>query len=280
MKKNNLFVDYEKNLEFENNGFALIDLLTDKKVHRLREIYSSHLTEEKEGLYVSLNKNTPTLNIEIHNKIIEIINESMFLVFKDFDYVINHFIVKTNENSSEFLLHQDWNIVDETDAQAAHVWIALQDTNQENGGLFLIQKSHNFFNNLRSGSLGIAFIKRDDIINRFLLSPKLKSGQAIVYKQALFHGSFANKSNKPRLITLSSIKQKNKDWVYFDKDQTNDNSVMKHKMDISLFLNNLTSFENGKKCDKMSDSSTLQNVYFDTHKINNEIFVHKLKSSF
>lgn len=277
MYQRDFFVNSELESIFNLNGFVIIDLLNDEKVCLLRDLYTSYFDKREHGLYVTLNENEVSIITEIHHRIIDIIQGSLEAIFKEFDYTIAHFISKANIDSKEMCLHQDWNVVDESKVQAAHIWCPLQETNMENGGLFVIKKSHRFFNNFRSGSLGIPFIDRNEAINRVLYAPVLKPGQAIVYKQALFHGSFPNQSNKPRLTVLSCIKQKDTDWLYFDKNRHEPNRINVYKMNRTLFLEQLPHLEKGAEVVNKSCDFTILNDHFSTSSITQQLFIQKIQ---
>ena len=274
-----IFKKTEEEIAFERDGFVIVDILGIEEIMKLRKLYDTYFENKEDGLYVTLNQSSIQQSLEIHQKIGKIIHKSFESVFKDFNYVLNHFIAKSNVRSEEMRLHQDWSIVDECSVQAAHIWCALQDTSADNGGLFLIKKSHTFFDNFRSGSMGITFIDRNEIINKHLVAPMLKLGQAVVYKQSLFHGSFANHSLLPRVVILSSIKHKDADWLYFDRDKLSKKKVNAYKMNPKLFLEQLPELQKGNMLVTEQPNYSFLNEQFETSNIDANLFLHKLKES-
>ena len=73
-------------------------------------------------------------------------------------------MVKSTKDSTEFPLHQDWNIVDEKKYISLFFWAPIDVTNEENGTIYLIEGSHKFFTNYRSGSYKSQMIERKKMV--------------------------------------------------------------------------------------------------------------------
>jgi len=211
---------FKDNALYENylrDGFVKLTLYDSNELAELKRLYDHTVDKNLRGLSPSLRHGDAEDNIRIHHEIGKITESAIAKHFKEFDFVACHFISKSGYDENEFRLHQDWNVVDESKFIAAHIWAPLQYTDPDNGGLFVIKGSHNFFNNYRSGSLGIPFIDSSEKVKRNILSFNLEAGEAIAYNQRLFHGSHPNPSNEDRKVVLCSIKPVIAPFMYFQK---------------------------------------------------------------
>jgi hypothetical protein len=102
----------------------------------------------------------------------------------------------------------------------------------------------------------------------------LKSGEAIVYNQSLFHGSYPNLTNDDRKVVLSCVKPKEAPMLFYHKEglligQTH---IKAYKITPELLLEQITALEKGEVpqnailYSEFSDSITPNNM------INNSIF--------
>jgi phytanoyl-CoA hydroxylase len=112
-------------------------------------------------------------------------------------------------------VHQDnyyWCI---DNANALTVWIALNDTNEKNGGIYYYKKSHKIgvLEHKSSFAPGSSqTIKYLDGMNVFEVDlPKLKAGDCLIHHCLVAHGSKPNKSNQARVgCTLRYISKDSK----------------------------------------------------------------------
>ena len=71
----------------------------------------------------------------------------------------------------------------------------LQEVDKNNGTIYLLEKSHAFFNRYRSGAYNSELISRYMIPEEFIKPVILNRGDILIYSPKLFHGSYKNKSN-------------------------------------------------------------------------------------
>jgi len=238
-----LFLNKVIEENFVRDGFVTMPLLNDLEVAALLDLYQNYYKEPMTGLQPLLRSGSIEQNIAIHQKIGDLVMPALNRHFKAFSFNANHFIAKGANDPNEFRLHQDWNVIDEHKYLAAHVWIALQDINEQNGGLFIIKGSHKFFDNYRSGSCGITFISTTKKVNQYVTKFTLKAGEAIAYQQALFHGSYPNLSNIDRLACLSSIRSANAPMSYFHR--ISDEYIEEYYISPEFLFRNISQLEKG-----------------------------------
>lgn len=273
-----LFKDQRLHDEYEQNGYVVIPFLNQKELNELKQLYLSIYSADVKGLYTTHSHSSGARNIQLHREIGNIMQGAMENIFIDFEYVVNHFVVKSHIVSDELRLHQDWSIVNEAITPIAQLWCPLTDTDETNGGMFAINGSHLFFNNLRSGSLGMAFINRTPYINSRVTTFKVKAGEAFVFKMALFHGSFPNQSSQPRMVAFGSMVRKNQPWVYYQKrfDYDKCKIVDVYAMNTETFLTELAYYEKGIKPSDALLIESFVNTRIETSAINDEFFAKRL----
>lgn len=260
--------------QYCKNGYIVLPLFNEKIVDALKALFLKNTIANEKGLLPSLRYRCSYKKIEEYNDLAAIVDAPLKRYFEGFDYVANHFITKTANTPDEFRLHQDWNVTDESKFIAAHIWSPLQDTDEQNGGLFVVKGSHHFFNNFRSGSLGIPFITATEKVKQHITSLKLKAGEAVIYNQALFHGSHPNNTNTDRRVVLSCIKPKEAPMLIYHKVSAEDNEtrIKTYNITPNMLLEQIAELEKGippKNATPYSDF-----IVTDLHKkeINNSSF--------
>jgi ectoine hydroxylase-related dioxygenase (phytanoyl-CoA dioxygenase family) len=254
----------------DNHGFSLIPFLDNEEVFLLRKLYTSNFEDiNSKGMFANHNTNDVEKSKLISSEIIEILNTKLNQYFKNFQPFVAHFVVKSPQNHDEFSLHQDWNIVDEKKYKSYHIWIPLSLTHEKNGGMFVVPNSHKFFANHRSGSLGSPSIPSSKELDNIKISLKISNNNALVWDDAVFHGSFPNNSNESRISVVLVIHDINAPTFYFHKNKTT------KKLDVfsltsNLLLENLTTLEKGQVPINWSKTMTLPSQTLCNTKIGSE----------
>jgi len=119
----------------------------------------------------------------------------------------NSLIFYKKANSNSFVsMHQDQNYWGIKKDKSLTVGLAISESNEKNGCLKILPNSHrkNFKhhdfekkNNMLARGQTIQFTKKN---KDNLLDINLKAGQSCIFHGNIVHGSYENKSNKPRFI--------------------------------------------------------------------------------
>jgi hypothetical protein len=240
-----LFLSDAEERQYRKEGFLIVSLFDDTTVQHLQEAFRAYVHEQlPDILYTSHNRNSLETNQAISHAIETAILPSLERKLHGFRPVLGHFISKSAGNNYEFALHQDWNITEEKSFAVAHIWIPLQDTYKENGGMFVVPRSHRFFDNMRSGSLGIPRISRQEGFEEVLLPLTIKRGQALIYHPALFHGSYPNKSHQDREVALMSLVEDCAPLLYFHLNKKQ-RKIISYQIEAETVLTQLPVLEKG-----------------------------------
>src|SRR4030095_10533381 len=148
-----LFKNQDLWLEAERNGYLVIPLLSEHQLQRLWRLYEKFIDHANvEDLYESSRHNSLETNREINQAICVELTASGEEIFADCDLYCGTFMVKSHHDSTFLPAHQDWSVVEEDQYNTLFIWCALQDVSSINGGLFVLDGSHQYFKNIRSGS--------------------------------------------------------------------------------------------------------------------------------
>jgi hypothetical protein len=221
-----IFTTTQVREHIEVYGYSIIDFPDARILDKLKvECEKAMRYKASFGLFASNHELDFERNEQIENGIIKHVSDPLDQIFQHYHFLTGHFMIKSPSPDSEFQLHQDWSITDEQAYDVVHLWIPLQDTNPDNGGMFVVEGSHLFFNNLRSGSLDIPRLQTDQYIKKMITPLSVKRGQMLVYHPALFHGSFPNNSAANREVVLINLLQKNAPLLYYHLAPTKDVEV-------------------------------------------------------
>ncbi len=215
---NGIFTDEALQQKFNEEGYVILDLLSDNHLETLRKLFFENIPDYKnEDLYESSRNRPDEVNDLLNNRMQEIFKLALHPYSGDNPIFGGTFLVKPAYSKNFLPLHQDWSIVEEDRYQTAFVWCPLQETNSDNGGLFVVPGSHTFFNNRKSGSLPSPRVNFNEVIRSHTINLTLKPGQAIIYSDNLFHGSEPNPSDNPRVIATARIVEKGAPLTYYQK---------------------------------------------------------------
>lgn len=222
---------------YQEDGYLVVEgLLTEDEVTGFLEEQEKEASEEVRGLGLKrYTADDAWASIACHAKVKAIVSE---LVDGDPMIVQTMYMAKSPDGGTGVALHQDTHYIRNEPNTLMACWIALSDTDRENGGLCVVQGSHKrpLFPTAPPGdssehaswtkdyemrgpdgkewveemhSHQIAGLKPDEI--SYLTVPK---GAGVFFTSMTVHGSFANRSgSRPRLAFATHYVKKGT-WVY------------------------------------------------------------------
>lgn len=235
------FLDIALEKEFSKKGYVIIDLLENEKIKSLINYFNAvkeEISLAENHYYSSGDHPQKDISKKIDLKIKEYILPELDKYIHSFEALMAAYIVKPgNENSNKYFdFHQDLTFVDENKYTSANLWIALQDTNEENGTLKVVEHTHTFKNTIRSAPEFPCYYQgHEKKILSCQKSINLKAGQAIIFNHRIVHGSPPNKSKDDRIAVISMLKPKSAHWIHYRYDKET-NLVKKYRADYEFFL--------------------------------------------
>lgn len=199
-----LFKDPATQVFFDQNGYAVIDLLSAKEVEYLRDYYNkldnNHIGEY--GFHVSMDNRSYDFVNGVISTLEQVILPRAQEHFDRCKMFTGSFVVKEPRPNSFVPPHQDWSFTDDTQFNSVTVWTALMDTTIENGAMAVLPGSHRWFHGPRaSPSPGYITPFQAHGMNLFpymKLIP-MKAGQALVFENKTLHASPPNNSSVARI---------------------------------------------------------------------------------
>ena len=204
--------------QFERDGFVTIRLLSPDQIQDLLALYRRTMPQQSvTGLYESSRNNPYELNRLINDVIRQQVSEAAKGIFLPSRIYGGTFMVKSHVNSEMLPLHQDWSLVEEQQYSTLFVWCPLVDVSVLNGGIFALPGSHRWFKVLRSGTYPSNRYVLPEQLHGYVKDIPLQAGEAILYDDALFHGTHANNGDADRIVITAQVIEDKAPLVYFHK---------------------------------------------------------------
>ncbi|MBK7638818.1 MAG: phytanoyl-CoA dioxygenase family protein [Bacteroidetes bacterium] len=273
-----LFKDENQQQFFEKNGFIKIPVLEEKEIEQLKNyLFDSGIKKENDyGFYVAMDHDNKELVAQMMEKICTVALPKLTPHLKDYQLITASYVIKDPNPKGVVPPHQDWTFVeDETKHCSVTCWIALVDTDMDNGCMGVIKGSHKFFNSVRpspSPQVPSPLAKHMfSLFPYFELLP-MKAGEALIFDNRTFHSSPPNITAAPRLAVGLSFTQKEAELRhYFLKPDTKD-VLLKYKIDQQFFMK----YDNGKLAkmydagQKIEDYELMEEVKFQWEDLSKE----------
>lgn len=189
---------------FDTFGFAKINLLNDEQIESLLNTYNKYFLNKELKHFTSTNFiPQKTERFSISNEILATIAPSINDNLSNIKLWNAAFLIKPVGNDTEFKLHQDWTFVDEENFYSGNIWMPLHDTNEKNGTLYLIPKSHyKQINTFRAQTIHELFFEKEEILKPYCVPLNIKKGEALIFQHSIIHYSSANRSNSNRIAVV------------------------------------------------------------------------------
>ncbi|HMU98235.1 MAG TPA: phytanoyl-CoA dioxygenase family protein [Chitinophagales bacterium] len=219
----------------EINGYFTQQILDNDLAEKIKSIYFANFDNKTTTFYSTSFYPDFELKQKVNQEILNIIQPVLDKNFADYKILGSSFLRKLPNQNNPLPLHQDWTVTDEKKYGSYTIWIPLQDTNQTNGAIRVIDRSHQIDDSMRAPSLPVSFEKERPAFDKYLKTLTLKTGEAFIFNQKLMHASWPNQSNEERLaLTIGLVpKEANLFMLYFDK---NKGEIQQYSMPDDLFL--------------------------------------------
>ena len=139
-----IFKDPKLQSEYEDKGYVVIDFLNSEELTQLKDIYK---TLNGQPIQMGFSTSNMSMDVDYRKKVSNAITTVFSnAVNKHLDHFKMFFGIFTskqaNQEKSLCSMHQDPTYVDETEYQGITIWMPFIDTNETNGALEVIDKSH------------------------------------------------------------------------------------------------------------------------------------------
>lgn len=235
-----LFRSDELQLQFEQNGFVKINLLNKVQVNELLGNYKTVAAEhERLGLpYITTShSNNHDLIGRVDEMLQRVMAPELDKVLCGHKLLFGNFLVKMTGDNSETEPHQDITFVDEEKFCSVNVWVALQETTVENGCMYFLRGSQNYMRTIRpTHNYTWAYENVKKEIKELADVFPAKEGDAFIFNHAVVHGSFPNKTNKPRIAAVIAAYHADAPLIHYYLPDPNKNVLKKYSMNKEAYL--------------------------------------------
>jgi ectoine hydroxylase-related dioxygenase (phytanoyl-CoA dioxygenase family) len=257
-----IFKDDSLQQFFENEGYAVFPLLNESEVADLKAYYESlQLKDEKGfGFHVSMDNGDKEMCRRTREKIWGVALPRLGEHLKDFKPFVASYVVKEVNPKGVVPAHQDWSFVDREEEGYSSItcWIALVDTNLDNGGMGVIRGSHKFMQNHRpspSPQCPVPLSEHMFSIFPYLHTVDVKAGEVLMFDNRTFHASPPNTSNFVRLAAGVGVTQKDARLVhYYMKPDDTFKTMLRYNVDEDFYLK----YENSTLSKMFDDNKVIE----------------------
>lgn len=217
IKHEPIFRNRELNDALFREGYVTLPFLNPKEVEKLKQIFWNYHTEinEAEGLYVSSHCMDDEVTQKMSNEIQEVFKQSIEKHIENGMTLGGTFISKPPHQIEPLQPHQDWSIVDESRFRSFTIWIPLEDTNDENGCIYVLPKSHEYVRGYRHITIPSVFGQIYGEVWNYMVPVHLKAGEAIVFDHAVGHASKPNTTSRIRIAATHSLISRNPEMRFY-----------------------------------------------------------------
>jgi hypothetical protein len=237
----NTFCDPDQQATLERDGFVVVPLLDADEVAALRaahERLGQAPGDPGKACQSSFHSYDREYKQAVDAEIRSVIDPHLERVFDRQRPLPCNFIAKYPGGMGGFGLHQDLTLVDESQFRSVEVWIALEDTNESNGQLWMVPQSHTWMPTLRGiQSFPFAYSELSRrIIEKHAVPVPVEAGTAIVFTHAILHCSFPNRTDTPRLVAITDLIPEEASHLHYFGDE--DGNVDEYVIDESFWVEN------------------------------------------
>ncbi len=256
-----IFINDVHQQQFDKDGFVRIHVLNTKQLTDLVDGYATFKTaHEKIGLpYITTShSNDRALITEVDTLIQKTISPALAEHLVNYKLLFSNFLIKMPNKDSVTDPHQDITFVDETKYVSMNIWIALEDINTTNGGMFFLAGSHHWAGAIRpTHDYPWPFEEAKEYITKQATAFSAKAGDAFFFHHAVIHGSSPNLSAKPRLAAVVAAYSQDAPLIHYYRPESAMDKLELYSMNKQAYL----SFEKGKPPKDGVYLSTVNHVF-------------------
>lgn len=196
------FINPELQKKYEEDGYAIVkNVLNTAEIEQLKKLFDIHYFHNKPYTMWNSICDTPHDKAPlVSSQIIDIVKPNLDKLFKNYVCPVGTFLVKNPTPTSTVRLHRDFSIQDETEFSYQNIWIPLVDTTPKNGQLYVLKKSHSFFNYPLPHNAPWPYIEHENILLENSDIVEANAGDMVIYNDKMLHGSSDNLTDRPRPV--------------------------------------------------------------------------------
>ncbi len=200
-----IFLDEQEEKEITQKGFLIKPLLSKEDVNKCLDIFRESDKNINDEKYNTLEVDDYESRLKVHNEIKSVYKDQITKQLNGYRHLGYNFAAKKAYSKEHFPMHVDNNHCSREMYRGLNVWIPLVDVNKNNGGLYIVPKTHNLPYTLNG--IGMPFhFKR---YKRYFLHKahfvEMKAGDALMFDDRVVHGSLSNNTDEDRIAIITAL---------------------------------------------------------------------------
>lgn len=203
--------------EFSRKGFVVVDLVDEQRLEQLRAIPDEIYPGERSGMHASNMCNEHEYRHEVYERVRPVLEPLVLEQLVEYESCMAIMLLKFPGGDSEFISHQDWNLVDESRFRSLNVWCPMVDTDPENGAMSFLPGSHRVLGATRCDPWYPEWYQSPGWQIRYteMETIEVRAGQAVFFDHAIVHASGPNLSEAVRPAVALVVKPVGADLLHW-----------------------------------------------------------------
>lgn len=215
---------------FEQQGFASLGHLPNALLEQMDVLYKSLPVKwNSTGFYSSMMIDDPAYRASVTQQLSNLLQNFLSVFLEGYEILFVNFLVKLPNTDNYIGMHQDWNFVDEHEAESLNFWLPLVDVNDRNGNFYMVESSHNYFKQLRGTPYFNYYKGYESRFEEMATALTPARGEVILYHGRILHFSKPNFSGEARVAVGGVLVPKGARLVHYK------NSVQGNKLEWQKF---------------------------------------------
>jgi ectoine hydroxylase-related dioxygenase (phytanoyl-CoA dioxygenase family) len=206
-------------------------------VARLKAVFDQYYTYQPDkGMWNSLFDITPEQCAEVSARIMEVVKPRLDLLMNAYNMPSATFMTKNPNELGVCDLHRDFSVVDEQEQEYRNIWIPLVDTDENNGALYVLRRSHIVFDHPLPMFVKWPYVHMQHELFQHVEMIEAKAGDLVVYTDRTLHGSFLNKGKTARPVVHFGVFHPTCEYMYHHLED--DGMVKAYPVPSTFFFEN------------------------------------------
>jgi hypothetical protein len=223
--------------KLKEQGFIKINIFPEDVLKKLKDI----ILEKTANQQIEFYNLSGIYNIAIKKYFYELITNAFSpfieVSLNGYSIVRISVIIKGIHGFSSCNIHTDDNYLDENRSTPLNIWTPLVSTNETNGGLNIIPKSHHYASKIRGFGIPQYYHAYQNELMKYGIFQPTEFGESIAYNPGILHFSRENNSGILRPAIVIGIAPKNTEpIVYFGEKKWFKRKVYTMKMSLDDYI--------------------------------------------
>jgi hypothetical protein len=212
------FISLELQQQFNEDGYIIIrNLLNSNEIEQLMQLFESHYHIDGQScgnLWNSLCDIPHDRSLSLSSQILAIVKPNLDKYLRNYVCPAATFLVKNPTPQSAIVIHRDYSVQDEPDFSYHNIWLPIVDTTPQNGQLYVLKKSHKFFDYPLPHNTPWPYMDYEKLLVEHCDVIDANAGDLVIYGDKVLHGSFDNLTAQPRPVVHFGLLHPDAKFLY------------------------------------------------------------------